>query len=57
MHPIYETVEYCDVPDCHCLDRQGVILYRGKSKADAETAAATARPGYAVQVTTRMMAE
>jgi hypothetical protein len=48
----YSVTAYCVEPGCRCLDRAGVILYRGDSAAEAEAAGATAPAGYSVETTT-----
>jgi len=46
----YQTAARCVDPDCRCLDRYGVILYRGEDFTEAESAAHEAPTGYDVVV-------
>lgn len=39
----YMTVDRCKDPNCDCLDRAGVILYRGESYEDALSAMSEAK--------------
>ena len=48
----FRTTIYCDKPDCRCLDRAGVIVYRGAVEAAANDAADIQCPtGYRSEVT------
>jgi hypothetical protein len=39
----YETIDRCKDPFCDCLDKAGIILYRGGQKAEALAAKSEAK--------------
>ncbi len=45
----YEVVAYCVSPGCRCLDRNGIVLYRGNSAAEAKAAEGECPTGYSLQ--------